>query len=315
MMTRRQCLKYVALAGTSLTLQTRQLADGESTELITRAIPSSGERLPIVGLGGAASFSKLARSQDVSVLREVMRALFDSGGRVFDTAPSYGESERVAGQIVQQLEAIDKVFWATKLNVAGHGTRAIPFAAREQIARSFQRIGKKKIDLIQVHNLADIPTQLGILKDLRAEGRVRYIGVTSTQQSRYPDLARVMRHQPIDFIGVDYAVDNRESARRILPLARDRGIGVLIYLPFGRHRLWRRVAGQQLPAWAAAFGAHTWAQFFIKYIAAHPAVTAVTPATSKVRNMLDNMAAATGPLPDEAMRRRMEQLIEAMPSA
>ncbi len=316
MTTRRDCLKYTALASASSFLPPNLLHAIERGNLITRAIPSSGENLPIVGLGSAATFSRVARSDDVSALREVLRVLFESGGSVFDTAPGYGASEEVAGSLVQELDATEKVFWATKLNVAGRGGgSADPVAARAQAERSFQRIGKDPIDLIQVHNLADIPTQMAILKELKAEGRVRYIGTTSTRTNRYPDLAKAMREQPIDFIGVDYAVDNRESAETILPLAQDRGIAVLLYVPFGRTRLWRRVAGREVPEWAAEFGANSWAQFFIKYAAAHPAVTSVTPATSNPKNMLDNMGAAVGELPDAAMQRRMVALIESLPSA
>ena len=252
----------------------------------------------------------------LSALRQVLRVLIDHGGSVFDTAPAYGASEEVSGRIARELDATGKIFWATKLNVAGRGGgKADPAAARSQIERSFDRIGKDPIDLIQVHNLADIPTQLAILKELKADGRVRYIGTTSTRTSRYPELEKVMRDEPLDFIGVDYAVDNRESAKRILPLAQDRGIAVLGYVPFGRTRLWRRVAGRELPDWAAEFDAASWAQFFIKYAAAHPAVTVVTPATSKPKHMLDNMGAAFGRLPDAAMQQRMEALIESLPSA
>ena len=316
MLTRRKYLKFAALAGATVALPPRLLQALEGGEIITRAIPSSGEKLPIVGLGSAATFSSLARSQDISALREVLRILFDNGGSVFDTAPGYGASERVAGGIVQELDAIKKVFWATKLNVAGRrGGKAEPAAAHAQIENSFQYIRKNPIDLIQVHNLGDIPTQLRILKELKAAGRVRYIGVTSTSARRYLDLATVMREEPIDFIGVDYAVDNLESAKTILPLAQDRGIGVLVYAPFGRTRLWSRVSGHEVPQWAQEFGANSWAQFFIKYVAAHPAVTAVTPATSKPKNMLDNMGAALGELPDTATRKRMVDLIDALPRA
>ena len=316
MTTRRECLKFSALAGAALTLRPGLLDALENGDLIKRAIPSSGEKLPIVGLGSSATFSRVAGGDDVSALREVLRVLFENGGSVFDTAPAYGESEEVAGGLVQELDAAQKVFWATKLNVASRGGgSADPDAARAQIERSIQRIGKDVVDLIQVHNLADIPTQLSILKEIKAEGRVRYIGTTSTRTSRYPDLAKVMREHPIDFIGVDYAVDNRESAETILPLAQDRGIAVLLYVPFGRTRLWRRVAGRDLPEWAIEFGAYSWAQFFIKFAAAHPAVTCVTPATSKPANMLDNMGAAVGELPDAAMQRRMVELIESLPSA
>jgi aryl-alcohol dehydrogenase-like predicted oxidoreductase len=316
MHTRRDCFTYLAMAGATVSLPASFVNAAEKGSLITRAIPSSGETLPIVGLGSSASFSSVARSEDVSALRDVLSTMFENHGSVFDTAPSYGASEEVAGQIVQDLDATETVFWATKLNVAGRGGgSADSNAAREQVERSFRRIGKDKIDLNQVHNLGDIPTQLPILREYQQEGRIRYIGVTSTRASRYPDLAKVMRDGGVDFIGVDYAIDNRESAESILPLAQELGIAVLIYIPFGRRRLWSRVKGQTVPEWAQEFGAYSWAQFFIKFIAAHPAVTAVTPATSKAKNMLDNMGAAYGELPDDAMRRRMIEVVDALPAA
>ena len=315
MITRREYLKNSVLAGAALSLSPSLLQALEG-DIITRAIPSTGEEIPIVGLGSSATFRTVAQSDDVSALRDVLRTLMENGGSVFDTAPGYGASEEVAGGLVQDLDATQKVFWATKVNVAGRGGgSADPGNARAQIERSFQYIGKDPIDLIQVHNLGDVPTQLSILKDLKEEGRVRYIGVTFTGARRYPDLAQVMREEPLDFIGVDYAVDNTESADLILPLAQDRGIAVLSYVPFGRTRLWRRVRGREVPEWAAEFGASSWGQFFIKYCAAHPVVTAVTPATSKAKNMLDNIGAAYGDLPDEAIRREMEELIDGLPSA
>jgi aryl-alcohol dehydrogenase-like predicted oxidoreductase len=315
MLTRRNYLRNTALTGAALTLPPGLLQALEG-DLITRAIPSTGEEIPIVGLGSSATFRSVAQSDDVSALRDVLSTLFENGGSVFDTAPGYGVSEEVAGGLVQELDATEKVFWATKVNVAGRGGgSADPAKARAQIERSFQYIGKDPIDLIQVHNLGDIPTQLNILKQLKAEGRVRYTGVTFTGAERYADLADVMRAEPLDFIGVDYAVDNTESAEMILPLAQDRGIAVLIYLPFGRTRLWRRVRGLEVPEWAAEFGANSWGQFFIKYCAAHPAVTAVTPATSKAKNMLDNIGAAYGQLPDAATRRKMEAFVDSLPAA
>ena len=315
MITRRDYFKHSVLAGAALVLPPSLLQALEG-DVITRAIPSTGEEIPLVGLGSSATFRSVAQSDDVSALREVLRTLFDNGGTVFDTAPGYGASEEVAGRLVQELDATEQVFWATKVNVAERGGgSADPDRARAQIERSFQFIGKDPIDLIQVHNLRDVPTQLGVLKELKEEGRLRYTGVTYTGASRYPDLVKVMQEEKIDFIGVDYAVDNTESAEIILPLAQDRGIAVLVYLPFGRSRLWNRVRGREVPDWAAEFGADSWGQFFIKYCASHPAVTAVTPATSKAKNMLDNIGAAYGELPDEAMRRRMEALVETLPTA
>lgn len=314
MANRRDALKLSAAAAALLALDPRIVFAAASTQpLITRAIPSSGERLPAVGLGSSASFSRVASGEDVDALREVMRTLSSGGGTVFDTAPSYGASEEVAGRLAKELGLTDSMFWATKVNVAGRGGgKADPVAARKQIDASFEKLGTPVIDLVQVHNLGDVPVQLGILKELKAAGRIRYIGVTSTREAQYAELEKVMRNEPLDFIGIDYAVDNQLSAGRILPLARERGIGVLGYVPFGRTRLWERVRGKSLPAWAGEFDAGSWAQFFLKFVISHPAMTVVTPATSKPHHMLDNLGAATGRLPDEAMRKRMSEFVATM---
>ena len=316
MLTRRKYLKNSAMIAAACAVPAGLLRAFDSSDLITRAIPKTGEKIPIVGLGTAATFRTVAQGDDVTALRGVIETLVDNGGTVLDTAPSYGASEEVCGQIARDTGNTDKIFWATKVNVArrGGGT-ADPAAAQAQVERSFARLGKDPIDLIQVHNLADIPTQMGIIKEHQEDGRIRYIGTTSTSRRRYADLEKAMRDYPIDFIGVDYAVDNRLSAKTILPLAQELGIAVLVYIPFGRKRLWSRVRGMDVPDWAQEFGADTWAKFFIKYVAAHPAVTCVTPATSKPKNMLDNIGAAYGELPDAATRKMMEELVDGLPAA
>ncbi|AMY12936.1 General stress protein 69 [Luteitalea pratensis] len=314
MLSRREWLNLTLGAGAALTFD-RSVLHAQQP-LITRAIPSSGEKIPVVGLGSSATFSQVARSEDVTGLREVLKAFTDQAGTVFDTAPSYGASEEVAGRIAGELGVTEKVFWATKVNVAGRGGgSADPAAAKAQIDASFAKLKKGKIDLIQVHNLGDVPTQLGLLKELKKAGRVRYIGVTSTNKSQYAELQTVMRNEPLDFIGVDYAIDNRDVEEAILPLAQQRKIGVLVYVPFGRTRLFTRVGDRQVPDWAKAFGAETWAQFFLKYLIAHPAVTCVTPATSRAKNVVDNLAGGRGQLPDDATRKKMAQYIEGLPSA
>ena len=316
MVTRRDWLKITAAAGAALTLDPRVLHALSRQEMLSRVIPGTDERLPVVGLGSSATFSRVARSEDATALREVLSTFVEHGGTVFDTAPGYGASEEVAGNMAEELQITDDIFWATKVNVAPRGGGpADPQAAREQIHRSFQRFGVEVMDLIQVHNLGDPPTQLGILKELKEEGHVRYIGITSTSERRYPDLADVMRNEPLDFIGVDYAVDNREAANEILPLAQELGIGVLVYAPFGRTRLWSRVSGREVPEWAADFDAHSWAQFFLKFVVAHPAVTCVTPATSRAEHMVDNLGGGIGRLPNEEQIGRMVELVEALPEA
>ena len=315
-LTRRDWLRLTAGGGAALALTPDLLASLARQEVMARAIPGTDEMLPVVGLGSSATFSRVARSEDVSAIGAVLQTFVDNGGTVFDTAPSYGASEQVAGDVANELGIQERIFWATKVNVAGRGGGgADPAAARAQIERSFDRFQLPVIDLIQVHNLGDPPTQLGILAEEKAAGRVRYIGITSTSERRYPDLAAVMRNEPIDFIGVDYAVDNRASADMILPLAQERNIGVLVYAPFGRTRLWNRVSGRDVPEWAGEFDAHSWAQFFLKFVVAHPAVTCVTPATSRPEHMIDNLGGGMGGLPDESQLERMVQLVEDLPPA
>ena len=316
MLSRREWIGTTLGASAALMLNPRLLEALQQGQLIQRAVPSTGEMLPAVGLGSSATFSQVARSEDVAALREVIRAMVDGGAKVFDTAPSYGASEQVAGDIAHELGVADEIFWATKVNVAGRGGgTADPAAARAQIDASFGKFRVPVIDLIQVHNLADVPTQLGILKELKQQGRIRYVGVTTTSNRQYELLDQVMRNEPLDFVGIDYAVDNRDVEEAILPLAMERKIGVLVYLPFGRTRLWQRVEGRELPDWAAEFDAKTWAQFFIKYVLSHPAVTVVTPATSQARHMVDNIGGGIGRLPDAATRRRMAEFVDALPPA
>ena len=315
MITRREVLALTAQAGAALALAPRLGAAQAQGELIKRPIPSTGEELPIIGLGSSATFSQAARAEDYDSVRAVMKTMLDLGGTVFDTAPAYGASEEVSGRIVQELGAADRIFWATKLNVAGFGGgKADPAAARRQVETSLERFGREPIDLIQVHNVADMETQFAILREYKEQGRVRYIGVTTTFKQQYEDLERYMRNEPLDFIGIDYAVDNLSAEERIFPLALERNIAVMVYMPFGRTRLWERVEGHDVPEWAGEFGAQTWAQFFLKFAASHPAVTVVTPATSRPHHMEDNMQAAYGRLPDEAERRRMIDFIESLPS-
>lgn len=314
MVTRRDYLLMTAGAGVALALQPSLLRAQQAGATITHAIPATGERIPIIGLGSSATFSEIAGADDVAAIKEVFTTMLAEGGTVFDTAPGYGASEEVAGRAVKELGIRDRVWWATKLNVAGRGSTADPARAKAQVEASLERVGKDKIDLIQVHNVADLATQYPILKEYKQAGRVRYIGTTTTFKPQYETLVRFMRDEKPDFIGIDYAVDNLDAEQTIFPLARELGIAVMVYMPFGRTRLWDRVEGHEVPGWAAEFGATTWAQFFLKFAASHPAVTVVTPATSRARHVVDNMTAGKGRLPNDAERRRMVEFIEALPS-
>ena len=318
MLSRREWLSLTLATGAAAAFDRAWLSAQQP--LMMRAVPATGERLPIVGLGSSASFSQIARKEDVAAIGDVLKALVSGGGTVFDTAPGYGASEEVAGRVAASLNYTDKIFWATKLNVAGGGGgggrgSADPKAAGAQVEQSFARLKKPKIDLIQVHNLGDVPTQLGILKELKQQGRIRYIGVTTTFDQQYSEIVDIMRREPLDFIGVDYAIDARQIEDTILPVAQERRIAVMVYQPFGRTRLWNRVGNQPVPDYAKEFDATTWAQFFIKFVASHPAVTVVTPATSQAKNMTDNLGGGRGRLPDAAMRKRMIATIDALPAA
>lgn len=311
MHSRREWIGVTAGIAAALAADLRVLL-AQGKKLITRPIPSSGEAIPVVGLGSSATFSQVARSEDVSAIRDVLKTMVDLGGTVFDTAPSYGASEEVAGTLVQELGLASKVFWATKVNVASRGGSADRAAALAQIETSFARIKKPKIDLIQVHNLGDVPTQLGVLKELKRQGRLRYLGVTTTSDSQYGELETIMRNEPLDFIEIDYSIANRNVEDLILPLALQRKIGVLVAVPFGRAALFPRVAGKPLPEWAQDVDVASWAQYFLKFVIGHPAVTAAIPSTSKPANMRDNMGAAMGRLPDESVRKRMVEYFESV---
>ena len=312
---RRDWLRLSLGGSLALALPAALARDG----LATGTIPSSGEKIPVIGLGSSATFSQAARNagdEDARALAEVLEALVQRGGTVFDTAPGYGASEAVAGRIARDRKLADRLFWATKLNVAPRGGgRADPAEARAQLQASFERVGRRTLDLIQVHNMGDVATQLPLLRELKDAGRIRYLGVTTTFEPQYPELIETMKREPLDFIGIDYAIDNRDVEETILPLARERGIAVLAYAPFGRTRLFRRVGERPLPEWAVDFDVASWAQFFLKFVVSHPAITAATPATSRVANLVDNLAAASGRMPDEAARRRMAAFIDTLPAA
>ena len=316
MVNRRDFIGITAGVGATLGLTPRFLHALAQGQLIQRAIPSTGEKIPVIGLGSSATFSQVARAEDVSALKAVFQAMADRGARVFDTAPSYGASEQVAGKLVNEMGIANKMFWATKVNVAGRGgTAADPAAARTQIERSLAIFAQPKVDLIQVHNMGDPATQLAVLREFKTAGKLRYIGITTTSDNQYGALEQVMRNEPLDFIGIDYAADNRGVEEKILPLAIEKKIAVLAYAPFGRTSLFRRAGTTPLPDFAKEFDANTYAQLFLKFIIAHPAITAVTPATSQARNMLDNIGGGIGRLPTDAHRKQIIAFVDALPPA
>lgn len=319
MVSRRDFVGIAAGASAALGVTPRLLEALQQGKLIKRAIPKTGEMLPVIGLGSSATFATVAGTNDEqNALKLVFQAMAEHGATLFDTAPGYGggASEDVAGKIVNELGLAEKMFWATKVNAAGRGSAtADPAAARAQIERSFAIIKKKQIDVLQVHNLVDVPGQLPVAMEFKKAGRVKYVGVTTTTDSQYGQLESFMRNEPLDFIGIDYAVDNRGVEEKILPLAVERKIAVLAYAPFGRTSLFRRAGTKPLPEYAKDIDASTWAQFFLKWIISNPAITAVTPATSQAKNMIDNIGGGVGRLPDAAMRKQMADLVDALPAA
>lgn len=319
MISRRDWLRITTGAGAALTLNPRLLEALQTGAVRTRAIPSTGEQVPVIGLGGRW-ISNNSTPEELADHRAVLHELArnaEASGRVFDSAAGYGGggSEVYAGQWAEEDGFADDIFWATKVNVAGRGGGSVDEAdVRAQIERSFERMRVPIIDLNQVHNMGDPHTQLAVLQEYKEEGRIRYIGITTTSSAQYGHLSEVMHHHPIDFIGIDYAIDNREAEQEILPLALDRGIGVIVYLPFGRSRMWARIGDRPLPDWASEFDAHTWAQFMLKFAVANPAVTVVAPGTGDPEHMVDNLGGGRGRLPTPDHLRRMLDLVESLPS-
>jgi aryl-alcohol dehydrogenase-like predicted oxidoreductase len=287
---------FTALAG-AVVLAPEAIAQ---TALITRAIPSTGERIPAVGLGTARVFD----TADEETRRQagaVVQALIASGGRLIDTASTYGDAEVVLGDVITSGALRDKLFIATKLEE--------PDAA--ELKRSLARLKTAKVDLLQLHNVGSKRQSLAKFRDWKAQGICRYIGITSTFKGDYPAVEAVLRREKPDFVQIDYSLDNRGAERRILPLAAEVKAGVLTAVPFGNGRMFHSVRGQKLPDWARPF-ANSWAQFFLKYLLADPRVTAVIPGTSDARHMMDNAGGMRRPLPDADQRRRMVAYMQAL---
>lgn len=278
-------------------------------ELIKRAIPTTGDEIPIVGIGTARRYNVGDSEADRAPLREVLLNFTRMGGSVVDTAPTYGTAETVVGELVQEIGNRDKIFIATKISLRGRGGRD---AGIQQMQQSMRRFGTDHIELMQVHNLNDWQTQLPLIREWKAQGRLGNIGITTSFDGQYEQMERIMRQEDMDMIQVDYAINNRNAEQKILPLAADRGFGVLVNLPFGRTSTFAQVGDKPLPEWAAEYDIGSWAQYFLKWIVSHPAVTAAIPGTAKLSYLVDNLGAARGRLPDEAGRRRMLEYFESL---
>jgi diketogulonate reductase-like aldo/keto reductase len=271
---------------------------------VTRPIPSSGERLPVIGLGTWQTFDAGNDAAARAPLREVLKLL---DGNVVDSSPMYGSSESVAGDLIGELGRRERLFVATKVWTSGRAEGI------RQMETSFRRLRVSRMDLMQVHNLVDVATHTRTLKDWKAEGRVRYIGITHYTSSAYHEVERWLRTGDYDFVQINYSLDEREAEQRLLPLAQEKKVGVIANRPFGQASLFRRVRGKALPDWAASeLGVRSWAQFFLKWVVGHPAVTCAIPGTSKPEHMRDNLVAGIGIMPDPTLRNRMAEYLEKL---
>jgi diketogulonate reductase-like aldo/keto reductase len=316
-LSRRNALKVGAGLGAMALLDRYPLLASQQAALITKAIPSTGERIPVIGLGSARTFNLDTESPEALAPLEVIILFHQHRGKVIDTAPSYGRSEAFVGRAVASIDAASELFLATKVNVEGRGVAA----ALEQMEESSRVLGKRSVDLMQAWNLGDNFRSLGdrhlgahleALREWKRLGRTRYIGITTSFREQYGAMETALRREELDFVQIDYSIGDREPEDRLLPVAADRGVAVVINQPFSTGNLFGRVAGRPLPSWAADFDCGSWAQFFLKYIVSHPAVTCAIPATSDPEHLVDNMGACLGRLPDDRQRRRMVEVFEAL---
>ncbi|MFP5506364.1 MAG: aldo/keto reductase [Gammaproteobacteria bacterium] len=295
--TRRRFLR--ALAGAGVAVLSPHLRGAVPSGLVERAIPVSGERIPVIGMGTWGTFDVRDDPVALPVRRRVLQAFFEQGGALIDASPMYASSEYVLGELLPQVGGRDRLFAATKVWTLGKS------AGERQMERSREFWGVERFDLMQIHNLLDWRTHLDTLRDWKAAGRIRYIGITTSHGRRHDELEQALNQFDFDFVQFTYNILDREAERRLLPLAQERGIAVIANRPFRRGALFGQVQGRALPDWAAEFDCANWAQFLLKFIVSHPAVTCAIPATSKPAHMLENMGAAYGRLPDAQLRQRM----------
>jgi aryl-alcohol dehydrogenase-like predicted oxidoreductase len=300
-LSRRDALRAALAVGVGAALSTPVLAASDTAlPLITKAIPSSGEQLPVIGLGT----DKFELDEREPILAEIQR-MQQLGGKVIDTAAAYGDSETLIGEALASSR--DRIFLATKLTASGRGFRSDGVGGQASFERSLMRLRTNKIDLLQVHNLDGVDQLLPLLRQWKQAGKIRYIGITTSRVSQHEEMIGYLRKYPLDFVQVDYSLDNRDAAQTLLPLAQDRHVAVLANVPFGFGNLLRQAQTRKLPRWAADIDVTTWGQFLLKYVVSHPAVTCAIPGSTQVAHLADNQGAARGRLPDAAMRRQMEQ--------
>jgi diketogulonate reductase-like aldo/keto reductase len=318
-MTRREAAKIIGTATAGLMLPpnaSRGQAKGEKSAMLTRTIPSSGEKLPVIGLGTWRAFDVDLSADIRRQLEDVLSMFVKLGGHVIDSSPMYGRAEEVIGELTSALGIRDKfatanpsgggLFLATKVWTEGK-QRGI-----QSMERSMSLLRTNRIDLIQVHNLVDVNTQLATLQEWKQQGRIRYTGITHYESGALNEIEKLMRSQKFDFLQINYSLMEPEAEERVLPLAQERGVAVIANRPFGAGDLFGKVRSKPLPDWAAEIDCRSWAQFFLKWIVANPAITCAIPATDKPRHLEDNMQGGIGRLPDAKLRRQMAELISSL---
>ena len=304
---RRYAMKQLARIGALLAMGQVRAADRPETgAMLERAIPASGERLPVIGLGTYDAFDVTSSPADRGPLREVLEALVAQGGSVVDSSPMYGRAEAVVGELQEELGLRRQLFLATKVWTSGRD------AGIAQMEESFRLMRTQRMDLMQIHNLVDVGTHTATLLEWKKQGRVRYLGVTHYHEGAYGQLEALIKTKQYDFVQLNFSMSEREAEERVLPLAQEMSVAVIANRPFAKSSLFTRVRGKTLPEWAKDFDCASWAQFFLKYIVSQPAITCVIPATSKPSHARDNLRAGYGRMPDEPMRRRMVQYLDRL---
>lgn len=304
-MNRRQLLKALVALGISGPLLPG-LVQAAGDKVITKPIPSSGEALPVIGVGSARTFDALGDEALMQRLQQVMQAFFDHHGALVDSSPMYGSAEAVIGRLLSGATNTDQLFSATKVWIDGRQ------AGIDQMENSRALWGIKRFDLMQIHNLVDWKTHLKTINAMKAEGKLRYTGITTSHGRDHDELEDILKNHKFDFVQFSYNIDNRTVEDRLLPIAQDRGIAVIINRAYQKGALFRRIKGKPLPEWAKEVGINSWGQYFLKFVVSHPAVSCAIPATTKVKHMVDNMGAQTGKLPDNNMRKEMIRYYESM---
>jgi diketogulonate reductase-like aldo/keto reductase len=299
---RRQAVRMVG-AGSAALASARfgnaWSAGRSSAPMISREIPSSREVLPVIGLGTWQTFDVERGAAEQRTLEEVLGTFVDLGGRLVDSSPMYGRSEAVVGETAGILNLRNRLFLATKVWTTGRE------AGIRQMEESFQKLRANRIDLMQVHNLVDVATQLETLREWKQQGRIRYLGITHYSAGGHDGVARLVASESLDFVQINYSVGEREAERRLLPLARERGVAVIANRPFAGGDFFRRVRSKPLPDWAVEINCSTWAELLLKFVISNPAITCAIPATSKVSHLRDNMSAGSEPLPNAELRERI----------